>query len=69
MEACQTKLFEAMADVQTTNVAAIHAASPRTTGVDAVVGSAAAVAHEVMIEHANVAMLKLTGILKLKDKA
>ncbi len=68
MEACQTKLFEAMANVQTTSVAAIHAASPRTTGVGAVVGSAAAVAYEVMIERENVAMLKLTGILKSKDK-
>jgi hypothetical protein len=69
MEACQTKLFEAMADVQTTSVAAIHAASPHTTSVGAVVGSAAVVAHEVMIECANVAMLKLTGILKSKDRA
>ncbi len=69
MEAHQTNLFEAMADVQTTSVAAIHAASPCTTGVGAVVGSSAAVAHEVMIERANVAMLKLTEILKLKDKA
>jgi hypothetical protein len=69
MEACQTKLFEAMADVQTTSVAAIHAASPRATGVCAVVGSAVAVAHGVMIEGANVAMLKLTGILKSNDKA
>ncbi len=64
-----------MTDVQTTSVAAIRAsakspaASPRTTGVGAVVGPAAGVAPEVMIEHANVAMLKLTGILKLKDKA
>ncbi len=69
MEACQTKLFEAMADVQTTSIAAIHTASPRTTGVGAVIGLVAAVAHEVMIECANVAMLKLTRILKLKDKA
>jgi hypothetical protein len=73
MEARQNKLFEEMADVQTTSVAAIQAAaaspapSPRATGVGAVVGSAATVAPEVMIEHANVAMLKLTGILKLKD--
>jgi hypothetical protein len=69
MEACQAKLFEAIADVQTTSVAAIHAASPPAAGVGAVVGSAAAVAHDVMIERANVTMLKLTGILKLKDKA
>jgi F0F1-type ATP synthase assembly protein I len=64
-----------MADVQTTSVAAIQAsatsfaASPRVAGVSAVVGSVAGVAPEVMFEHANVAMLKLTGILKLKDKA
>jgi hypothetical protein len=44
-------------------------ASPRAAGHGAVVGSAAGVAPEVMIEHANVAMLKLTGILKSKDKA
>ncbi len=69
MEACKTKLFEAMADVQTSSVASICAASPCATGVGAVVGSVAAVAHEVMIERTNVAMLKLTRILKLKDKA
>ncbi len=64
-----------MADVQNTSVAAIRAsatspaASPHAAGVGAVVGSAAGVAPEVMIERANAAMLKLTGILKLKDKA
>jgi hypothetical protein len=64
-----------MADVQTTSVAAIRAstmspaASPRAAGHGAVVGSMAGVAPEVMIEHANVAMLKLTGILKSKNKA
>ncbi len=68
-------MFEAMDDVQTTIVAAIRAsatsptASPCTAGHGAVVGSAAGVAPEVMIECANVEMLKLTGILKLKDKA
>ena len=73
MEACQHKWFEAMADVQTTSVAAIQAtaaspaASPLAAGVDAVVRSAGAVAPEVMIERANVEMLKLTGILKSKD--
>jgi hypothetical protein len=73
MEACQHKWFEAMADVQTTSVAAIQAtaaspaASPHAAGVGAVVGSAGAVAPEVMIERANVAMLKLTEILKSKD--
>ncbi len=75
MEAQQNELFEAMADVQTTSVAAIRAsamspaASPRAAGVGAVVGSAVGVAPEVMFERANVAMLKLTGILKSKDKA
>ncbi len=75
MEAQQNELFEAMADVQTTSVAAIRAsatspaAPPRAAGVGAVVGSVAGVTPEVMIEHANVAMLELTGILKLKDKA
>ncbi len=64
-----------MADVQTTSVAAIQAsatspaASPCAAGVGAVVGSAAGMAPEVMFERANVVMLKLTGILKLKDKA
>ncbi len=73
MEARENKLFEAMADVQTTSVAAIQAAaaspapSPHATGVGAVVGSAGTVAPDVMIEHANVAMLKLTGILKSKN--
>ncbi len=75
MEAQQNELFEAMADVQTTSVAAIQpsatspATSLRAADVGAVVGSAAGVAPEVMFECANVAMLKLTGILKLKDKA
>ncbi len=75
MEAQQNELFEAMADVQTTSVAAIRAsstspaASPCAAGVGAVVGSAAGVAPEVMIECANVAMFKLTGVLKSKDKA
>ncbi len=75
MEAQQNELFEVMADVQTTSVAAIQAsatspvASPRAAGHGAVVGSAVGVAPEVMIERANVAMLKLTGILKSKNKA
>ncbi len=64
-----------MADVQTTSVTDIRAsatspaASPCAAGVGAVVGSVAGVAPEVMLELANVAMLKLTGILKSKDKA
>ena len=73
MEARQMKMYEAMAEVQTTSIAAIQAAtaSPtppqRATTVGAVIGMAA-IAPEVMIERANVAMLKLTGILKSKEK-
>jgi hypothetical protein len=73
MEARQTKMYEAMADVQTTSIAAIQAttASPtspqRATTVGAVIGTAAIVP-EVIIERANVAMMKLTGILKSKEK-
>ena len=68
MEAC-LKMYEAMADVQSTSIAAIQAttASPtppqRTTTVGTVIGTAA-IAPEVMIEQANVAMMKFTGILK-----
>jgi hypothetical protein len=78
MEACQTKMYEAMAEVQVTSIAAIHASSTgappfqratdlRVTTVGAMTG-VAAVAPEVMVERANVAMMKLTGILKSKDK-
>ena len=73
MEARQTKMYEAMAEVQTTSIAAIQAttASPtspqRATTVGAVIGTAA-IAPEVMIERANVAMMKLTGILRTKEK-
>ncbi len=75
MRAQQNELFEAMADVQTTIITAIRAnamspaASPHAAGDRAVVGAGAGVASEVMFERANVAMLKLTGILKLKNKA
>jgi hypothetical protein len=68
MEAC-LKMYEAMADVQSTSIAAIQAttASPtppqRITTVGTVIGTAA-IAPEVMIEQANVAMMKFTGILK-----
>jgi len=75
MEACQTKMYEAMADVQTTSIAAIEAttASPtppqqRATTVGADIGTAAMIAPKVRIEQANVAMMKLTGILKSKEK-
>jgi hypothetical protein len=68
LEACQTKMFEAMAEVQQSSMNAIHA------GVSSVkVGSLkpvvvdAQVSKDVMIECANVAMLKLISILKAKD--
>jgi hypothetical protein len=78
MEARQTKMYEAMAEVQATSIAAIHATStgappfqwatdPRATTVGAMTG-VAAVAPEVMVERANVAMMKLIRILKSKDK-
>jgi hypothetical protein len=78
IEACQTKMYEAMADVQATSIAAIHVTStgampfqratdPRATAIGAMTG-VAAVAPEVMVERANVAMMKLTGILKSKEK-
>ena len=74
MEACQTKLVEAMADVQTTSIAAIQATtsspnpSPRGVTVGAATATIGVTPPEVMIERANVAMLKLTGILKSKEK-
>jgi hypothetical protein len=78
MDACQTKMYEVMAEVQVTSIAAIHATStgappfqwatdPRATTVGTMTG-VAAVAPKVMVEWANVAMLKLTGILKSKEK-
>ncbi len=71
-------MYEAMADVQATSIAAIHATStgvmpfqratdPRATTVGAMTG-VAAVALEVGVEQANVAMMKLTRILKSKEK-
>jgi hypothetical protein len=74
LEAHHTKMYKAMADVQSTSIAAIQATSspastPRATSVGAMIGTAGIIAPEVMIEQANVAMLKLTGILKSKDKA
>ncbi len=70
MEARQTKMNEAMAGVQATSIAAIHATStgalpfqratdPRATTVGAMTG-VATVAPEVMVEQASVAMMKLT---------
>ena len=74
MEARQTKMYEAMADVQTTSIAAIQATtaspnpSPRAVTVGAATANIGVIPPEVMIERANVAMMKLTGILKSKDK-
>ncbi len=78
MEDCQMKMYEAMAEVQATSITAIHATStgappfqwatdPRVMTIGAMTGVAAVVA-EVMVKRANVAMTKLTGILKSKDK-
>jgi hypothetical protein len=75
MEARQTKMYEAMADVQTTSIAAIQAStmasptpSPRAVTVGAATATVGVIPPEVMIERANVAMMKLTGILKSKEK-
>ncbi len=75
MEARQTKMYEAMADVQTTSIAAFQATtasstpSPRASTIGATTATGVVgVPPEVMVERANVAMLKLTGILKSKEK-
>jgi len=74
MEARQTKMYEAMADVQTTSIAAIQATtaspapSPRGVTVGAATAAMGVTPPEVMIERANVAMMKLAGILKTKEK-
>ncbi len=78
MEACKTKMYEAITDVQATIIAAIHATStgatlfqqatdPKGTTVGAMTG-VAAVVPEVIVERANVAMMKLTKILKSKEQ-
>ena len=67
MEARQTKMYEAMAEVQTTSIAAIQATTTASPNPPQRLGTAA-IAPEVMIERANVAMMKLTGILKSKEK-
>ena len=73
MEACQTKMYEAMADVQATSIAAIQAMSadnvpPPWGSVGALNAGVPTTAPEVMVERATVAMLKLNGILKSKEK-
>ena len=60
-------MYEAMAEVQTTSIAASPIPPQHATTVGTVIGTGA-IAPEVMIERANVAMLKLTGILKSKEK-
>ncbi len=71
LEACQSKMFEAMAEVQQTSMSAIHAgvssatvSSMKPTTKD----SGDVVSKDVYVERANVAMLKLNSILnKSKD--
>jgi hypothetical protein len=68
LEARQTKMFEAMAEVQQSSMNAIHAGvSSAKVGSLKPVAVDAQVSNEVMIERANVAMLKLNSILKAKD--
>ncbi len=70
LEARQSKMFEAMAEVQQTSMNAIHAgvssatvSSIRPTTKD----SGDVVSKDVYIERAIIAMLKLNSILKSKD--
>jgi hypothetical protein len=72
MEGRQNKMFEAMAEVQQSSIAAIHAsASPDAAKmkpmVSSVLCSQGDATKEVLVERANVAMLKLNGILKSKN--
>jgi hypothetical protein len=72
MEGRQNKMFEAMAEVQQPSIAAIQAsASPEAAKmklmVSTVLGSQGNATKEVLFKRANVAMLKLNGILKSND--
>ena len=72
MEGRQNKMFEAMAEVQQSSIAAIQAsASPEAAKmkpmVSTVLGSQGDATKEVLFKRANVAMLKLNGILKSND--
>jgi adenylosuccinate synthase len=72
MEGRQNKMFEAMAEVKQSSIAAIQAsASPEVTKmkpmVSTVLGSQGNATKEVLFERANMAMLKLNGILKSND--
>jgi hypothetical protein len=65
-------MFEAMAEVQQSSIAAIQAsASPEAVKmkpmVSTVLGSQGNATKEVLFEHVNMAMLKLNGILKSND--
>ncbi len=72
MEGRQNKMFEAMAEVQQSSIAAIQAnASPEAAKmkpmVSTVLGSQGDATKEVLFKRANVAMLKLNDILKSND--
>jgi hypothetical protein len=72
MEGQQNKMLEAMAEVQQSSIAAIQAStSPDATKMKPVVskflGCQGDATKEVLFERANVAMLKLNGILKSND--
>jgi hypothetical protein len=73
MEGRQNKNFEAMAEAQQSSIAAIHASasSPEAAKmkpmVSSILGSQGDATKEVLVERANVAMLKLNGILKSND--
>ena len=74
MEARQTKMYEAMAEMQTTSIAAFQATtasptpSPRAVTVGATTATVGMTSPEMMVERANVAMMKLTRIFKSKEK-
>jgi hypothetical protein len=70
LEACQCKMFEAMAEVQQTSMNAIHAgvSSATVSSMKPITkDSGDVMSKDVYVEHANVAMLKLNSILKSKD--
>ena len=67
----RNKMFEAMAEVQQSGIAAIHSsASPEAAKMkpmfSSVLGGQGDETKKVLVERANVAMLKLFGILKSK---
>jgi hypothetical protein len=68
LEACRTKMFEGMVEVQQLSMNAMHAgvSSAKVGSLKPVIIDAV-VSNDVMIERANVAMLKLNSIPKFKD--